>query len=246
MFRKFLIPLNQNKGGCKAFTLVELLVVIAIIGILIALLLPAIQAAREAARRSQCANNLKQIGLGAVNHLDAQKYFPTGGWGWLCLPEYTRGYGKNQPGGWVYSILAYIDTKSLRKLAVSLADGTAEGKTNMNQLLQTPTNIMNCPTRRPSVLIPAGPYYNQYWYGYSSPATVVRADYAGCAGDADCANKPTNTATYDSFDVGPSNVAGAQAYSWTDIATGVIYQHSAVKPKDIPDGLSHTFLVGEK
>ena len=63
----------------NGFTLVELLVVIAIIGILVALLLPAIQSAREAARRTQCKNQLKQIGLGVLHHVDSFKFFPTGG-----------------------------------------------------------------------------------------------------------------------------------------------------------------------
>jgi prepilin-type N-terminal cleavage/methylation domain-containing protein len=69
---------NRFSRPLHGFTLVELLVVIAIIGVLIALLLPAIQSAREAARRSQCMNNLKQIGLGMLNHESAKKHFPPG------------------------------------------------------------------------------------------------------------------------------------------------------------------------
>src|SRR6476469_4181326 len=68
---------RAGSGKC-AFTLVELLVVIAIIGILVALLLPAIQAARAAARRTQCANNIKQLGLAAMNFISAKKVFPVG------------------------------------------------------------------------------------------------------------------------------------------------------------------------
>ena len=105
----------------RGFTLVELLVVIAIIGILIALLLPAIQAAREAARRSQCKNNLKQMGLAAQNHLSTQKCFPSGGWGFLWVGDPDRGYGSNQPGGWQYSILPFIDQRQIREIGKGLS-----------------------------------------------------------------------------------------------------------------------------
>ena len=99
-----------------AFTLVELLVVIAIIGILIALLLPAIQAAREAARGTQCRSQIRQIALACLNHHDVHKFFPSGGWGWYWAGDPDRGYGKDQPGGWLYNALPYFENNSLHDL----------------------------------------------------------------------------------------------------------------------------------
>src|SRR5690242_9173257 len=95
-----------------AFTLVELLVVIAIIGVLVALLLPAVQAARESARRTQCINQLKELTLGGMNHEGAMKHFPTGGWGIKWVGDADRGYGQQQPGGWIYNILPFIEQRA--------------------------------------------------------------------------------------------------------------------------------------
>ena len=97
--------LQMKRKRKSGFTLVELLVVIAIIGILIAMLLPAVQAAREAARRLQCSSQLKQIGVAFHNHAATHRHYPTGGWGWRWIGDPDRGYGKAQPGGWVYNIL---------------------------------------------------------------------------------------------------------------------------------------------
>ena len=100
----------------RAFTLVELLVVITIIGILIALLLPAVQQAREAARRAQCSNNLKQASLAMLQHEEKYKFLPTGGWGWFWVGLPDRGMGKTQPGGWLYCILPFIEQQPLYDL----------------------------------------------------------------------------------------------------------------------------------
>jgi len=103
----------DQRHVARAFTLVELLVVIAIIGILVALLLPAIQSAREAARRMQCKDNLKNIGLACLNHHDTYKVFPTGGLHWTVLfgnfIQNGRPLGPDKQGvGWGYQILPYL------------------------------------------------------------------------------------------------------------------------------------------
>ena len=111
----------------RGFTLVELLVVIAIIGILVALLLPAVQAAREAARRSQCQNNLKQLSVAVLNYENTHKTLPSGGWGWHWMGDPDGGYGKDQPGSWLYSILPYLEEANVRTIAARPSVSAEEG-----------------------------------------------------------------------------------------------------------------------
>jgi prepilin-type N-terminal cleavage/methylation domain-containing protein len=164
------------------FTLVELLVVIAIIGILVALLLPAIQAAREAARRSQCTNHLKQIGLAVLNHEGARKVFPTGGnIAWPSIEDYltdsetvaTPANRKGPPNGparqglgWGFQILSYLEEESLR------------GITTQDQLNNALVTIYFCPSRRSPVRNSATVESSSRWgldYAAVTPAQVNTA-----------------------------------------------------------------------
>lgn len=128
-----------------AFTLVELLVVIAIIGVLIALLLPAIQAAHEAARRTQCTNSLKQMSLAALTHENTVKHFPSGGWGYLWVGDPDRGFGRGQPGGFFYNILPFMEWKGIHDMpkAANVSD-----KMRLSaQMIATPIDLFSCPSR---------------------------------------------------------------------------------------------------
>jgi prepilin-type N-terminal cleavage/methylation domain-containing protein len=127
----------------RGFTLVELLVVIAIIGVLVALLLPAIQAAREAARRTQCKNNIKQIMLSMHNHESAKKAFPSGGivpWprigNYLSGPNGTPLGPEGQGLGWMFQILPYLEGQNTYNIR------------NMDQLETVSIDFFNCPSRR--------------------------------------------------------------------------------------------------
>jgi hypothetical protein len=214
---------------------VELLVVIAIIGILIALLLPAIQAAREAARRMTCSNHLKQLTLGCLTHESSLRFFPTGGWAWYWMADPDCGYGRQQPGSWTYNILPYTEHKSLHDMAKGSSYTGGDKQKLLALMAQTPLEIYNCPTRRGVVLT-------------RNPCNCVNADSIDMAARTDYAANGGEAWSYGGvLDMSPTDPKQIPANSYIDVPNkGVVGAISMVRAKDISDGLSRTYLLGEK
>jgi type II secretory pathway pseudopilin PulG len=228
------------------------LVVIAIIGILVAMLLPAIQSAREAARRSQCQNNLKNIGIGFLNLENTHKQFPSGGWGYKWSGDPDMGNGEKQPGGWGFSILPYLEEQGLILIGKGLP--TAQKKTALANQKKTPVPIYYCPTRRPPVPTygpedswnadtPLGGYVGKTDYaangGSNAPGQGGAPNFddgPGSAGDLSCL---TN---YPNCDFGNFNDAKAIKTN----CNGTVAPRFPVEIRQITDGTSKTILVGEK
>ncbi len=216
------------------FTLVELLVVITIIGILIALLLPAVQSAREAARRAQCSNNLKQLGLAALSHEQAHGHLPTCGWGLFWVGDPDRGFAEKQPGGWIYNVLPYLEQESLR--AVGTGDTDAQKQTTLLEMIGTPLAMFNCPTRRRALAFPYGNTYTLR--NVDTPTVVARACYAGNGGDL------KGSWWWDPAD--PATAENPANWPDTSDSTGLFFPLSRTRLAVIRDGTSNTFLFGEK
>ena len=223
------------RNNRNAFTLVELLVVIAIIAMLVTLLLPAVQAAREAARRSQCSNHLKQMGLAWLNHESAHGFYPGGGYGATWMGDPDMGAGVLQPGGWVYQQLPFVEEEGLHSLGQGMPDN--QKRDALARVIATPLSFMNCPSRRE-----ARPYTMRLQQRNSSPTPVAaRTDYGANAGDHTWSEPYTPEPP--SID---AVVNGTFKFPDHPYYNGICFEGHAVKIRQIPDGTSKTYMVGEK
>lgn len=205
---------NRRSAG---FTLVELLVVIAIIGVLVALLLPAVQQAREAARRMQCSNNIKQVGLALHNYHDTYLVFPPGKVG-PDFPGVLDTASSVRRLGWSPLIYPFIEQGNVHELFKPYMNGDIGAG--------SPATWAGADVRIPSLNCPSDPSGDRSIGLTSGGAERVRAyhSYAGCMG---------STGTMVGSDNSGNNL------------NGIFYSASRTSFRDITDGTSNTAMVGE-
>lgn len=217
----------RDKRMPLGFTLVELLVVIAIIGILVALLLPAVQAAREAARRMSCTNNFKQIGLGLHMYHDTYKHFPAGWRGYNPANDQPFWFGL--PGwAWSASILPFLEQANVYDGLVHFELPITDPVNASVRTLEL--KVFRCPTdigRNTFSLKGGGPSVGT---PVTFPIEMATGNYIGVFGTRDF-----------HFACAPSNPEFNGC-----VGNGTFYLNTQNRMADISDGLSNTLIVGER
>jgi prepilin-type N-terminal cleavage/methylation domain-containing protein len=240
----------QRYWGAPGFTLVELLVVIAIIGVLVALLLPAVQAAREAARRAQCQSNIKNVALALLNYESSKKDFPVGmSFDAVLYRTKVQNQLKEYGPNWVIYTLPFLEQQALYsafnlKLPIN-NDGVGVNPTDTRNRTArgTPIQVLLCPSDT----------YNQVPYEGKitfHAGNWARGNYAANSGGnfigaGGCSARPGEN--YGACTSGPDeNGSLSEDDGWlNDLRRGVMGPNISVKLKEITDGTSKTILVGE-
>jgi prepilin-type N-terminal cleavage/methylation domain-containing protein/prepilin-type processing-associated H-X9-DG protein len=218
---------NRRKG----FTLIELLVVIAIISVLVSLLLPAVQQAREAARRSQCRNNLKQMGIALHNYHDACRVFPPGYVDLNGNPNSTPDNDLGSGWGWATFLLPYMDQGPLYN-QINFNVGVGLGVNA--QLSQVSLAAFQCPS---DGLQDPFPVYDS---SFGKPiTTVAHSNYVGCNGWIECFGGAGGNPQ-------PGPLADGLNGTYGKAGVGLFFRNSKNSAANVTDGLSNTIFVGER
>lgn len=257
--RRFNVTSRRKLGG---FTLVELLVVIAIIGVLVALLLPAIQAAREAARRSSCANNLKNIALAVLNHHDVKGHFPVShgafslieapvpqsGVGWVVetLPQLEQGalYDRFKQGG---AYEGQFSPNTGHRPRPNLGLASLKNGISVPELMTTEIDVLKCPSDT------SDKQRNDQWQW--STSFVFVTNYKGVLDDtwldeAGTGKWHNNGTAFESGNYSETTPApiGLRDCHADYRCRGIFFRQSFQRPvkiSTVTDGTSHTFMIGE-
>ena len=231
----------SSRSRRPAFTLIELLVVIAIIGVLIALLLPAVQAAREAARRAQCQNNLKQIGIALHNYHDSVGAFPTSFWR-ATAGQVTGDASNINRHSWITMALPYLEQNAIYNATnfdVGIRGGAGNYCGQMNETaLMSVINVLMCPSD-------TSPTISSFNRADAAPGINGRGpkvSYVGSMGDNSTAGSSGDTPW--PFNSPPA--VRTNGFGDGNTHTGMMNRSGGtVALRDVTDGTSNTFLVGE-
>jgi prepilin-type N-terminal cleavage/methylation domain-containing protein/prepilin-type processing-associated H-X9-DG protein len=215
----------------RGFTLIELLVVIAIIAMMVALLLPAVQQAREASRRSQCRNNLKQVGLALHNYHGTLQCYPPGYVDHNGNPNFTPDVDQGPGWGWATFLLPYMDQVNVYN-QINLNQNIGSGSNA--PVSQSSLTIFQCPSDGNQQA------FAVYDSTFSSPlTTVAHSNYVACNGWEECFNGAGGNPQPGSGVDGLSGLFGPAG-------VGMFWRNSKVTASRVTDGLSNTIAVGER
>lgn len=245
---------NALRAGASR---IELLIVVFVIAILAQLIIPAIQSSRESARRAMCKDHLRQLASGAILHMEAHGFLPSGGWSGCYTADPNRGYGREQPGSWAYSLLPYVDLAALRETGKGESLENDELGPGMIKLHESAPTIFYCPSRRIAQPYPPVAEGSAYWglleaKGAERLPRVTKLDYAASSGDS----IHHAASSYGAAMWWPKSYEQLrnETPQWTDtddpnsnfFQTGVVHYRSEIAADQIVDGMSKTHLFGEK
>jgi prepilin-type N-terminal cleavage/methylation domain-containing protein len=251
------MPQNRTRPHRRAFTLIELLVVISIIGVLVALLLPAVQSAREAARRAQCVNNLKQIGVALFNYEGSIGTFPPGYIDAQNNPNNTPDLDMGQGWGWAALLLPFVEQQPLYNsinfsLGITVVSNRASAGNSTAVVMSLA--VFQCPSdgnQLPVVL---------YDSTFSTPiATVAHSNYVATCGWEECFmnaggnpqpfyvnNNDPNDSPITAGDPTDGIFGAGIACGFGPAGIGMFWRNSNTRIAAVTDGLSNTIAIGER